>query len=102
MLTSSTEIYLSHVVGRGFRAERYHSKRYYTKAENLLNKLARFAGLVWKRRQTGKSESEDTHLVRECDKYLRYYLVEAANSLRVHNETWNVVKIFQRFLARDF
>jgi len=50
------------------------------------NKLARFAGLTWKRIQTGQSESEDTHLVRECDKYLRYYLVEAANSLRVHNE----------------
>lgn len=50
------------------------------------SKLARFAGLTWKRRQTGQSESEDTHMVRECDKYLRYYLVEAANSLRVHNE----------------
>jgi transposase len=50
------------------------------------NKLARFAGLTWKRRQTGQSQSEDTYMVRECDKYLRYYLVEAANSLRVHNE----------------
>ena len=60
------------------------------------NKLARFAGLVWKRKQTGNSESEDTRLVRECDKYLRYYLVEAANSLRVHNET------FQMFYQRKY
>lgn len=52
------------------------------------DKLARFAGLVWKKRQTGKSESEETHMVKECDKYLRYYLVEAANSLRVHNEVF--------------
>ena len=52
------------------------------------NKLARFAGLTWKRRQTGQSGSEDTHMVRECDKYLRYYLVEATNSLRVHNEVF--------------
>jgi transposase len=27
-------------------------------------------------------------MVRECDKYLRYYLIEAANSLRVHNEVF--------------
>ena len=27
-------------------------------------------------------------MVKECDKYLRYYLVEAANSLRVHNEVF--------------
>ena len=52
------------------------------------DKLARFAGLVWKRKQTGKSESEETRMVRECDKYLRYYLIEAANSLRVHNEVF--------------
>jgi len=52
------------------------------------NQLARYAGLVWKRRQTGNTESEEKRLVRECDRYLRYYLVEAANSLRVHNELY--------------
>ena len=41
------------------------------------DKLAGYAGLVWKKRQTGKSESEETRMVRECDKYLKYYLVEA-------------------------
>ena len=45
------------------------------------NQLARYAGLVWKRRQTGKTESEEKHMVIECDKYLRYYLIEAANSI---------------------
>ena len=54
------------------------------------NQLARYAGLVWKRKQTGKTESEEKHIVRECDKYLRYYLVEAANSLRIHNEKYNM------------
>lgn len=54
------------------------------------NQLARYAGLVWKRRQTGKTESEEKRIVRECDKYLRYYLVEAANSLRVHNQTYRM------------
>ena len=52
------------------------------------DQLARFAGLVWKRNQTGETECEEKHLVKECDKYLRYYLVEAANSLRTHNEEY--------------
>ena len=43
------------------------------------DQLARLAGLVWKRKQSGKFESDETRMVRECDKYLRYYLVEAAN-----------------------
>ncbi|MEW6609770.1 MAG: IS110 family transposase [bacterium] len=54
------------------------------------DKLARFAGLVWKRNQSGLSESEERHLVQECDKYFRYYLIEAANSLRVHNEEYQI------------
>ena len=44
------------------------------------NQLARLAGLVWKRKQSGKFESDETFLVHECDKYLRYYLGKAANS----------------------
>ena len=52
------------------------------------DQLARFAGLVWKRNQTGQTESAEKHLVTECDKYLRYYLVEAVNSLRTHNEEY--------------
>jgi transposase len=54
------------------------------------DKLAKMAGLVWKRRQSGETESQEKRLVRECDKYLRYYLVEAANSLRVHNEEYRL------------
>ncbi len=52
------------------------------------DQLARYAGLVWKRKQTGNTESEEKHIVRECDTYVRYYLVEAANSLRMHNEKY--------------
>jgi len=52
------------------------------------DKIAKLAGLVWKRKQSGKFEAEEKRLVREGDRYLRYYLVEAANSLRVHNEEY--------------
>ena len=52
------------------------------------DKIAKLAGLVWKRKQSGKFEAEERRLIREADRYLRYYLVEAANSLRVHNEEY--------------
>ena len=52
------------------------------------DKIAKLAGLVWKRNQSGKFEAEEKRLIREADRYLRYYLVEAANSLRVHNEEY--------------
>jgi transposase len=50
--------------------------------------LAKMAGLVWKRFQTGLFEGEEKRLIGSADRYLRYYLVEAANSLRVHNEEY--------------
>jgi transposase len=50
--------------------------------------LAKMAGLVWPRNQSGEFEAEDKRLIRSADRYLRYYLVEAANSLRVHNEEY--------------
>jgi len=45
------------------------------------NQIAKLAGLVWKRNQSGKFEAEEERLIREADRYLRYYLVEAAISL---------------------
>lgn len=48
-------------------------------------KLAKFAGLWWPRSQSGRFESEDRKLRTTGNVYLRYYLVEAANVLRIHN-----------------
>lgn len=48
--------------------------------------LAKFASIVWKRNQSGEYDSDDTPMSRAGNKYLRYYLIEAANSLRMHNE----------------
>jgi len=45
------------------------------------DKIAKLAGLVWKKKQSGKFEAEEKRLIREADRYLRYYLVEAAISL---------------------
>lgn len=45
-------------------------------------KLAKYAGLTWKKNQSGNRESERTPLNKKGNRYFRYYLVEAANSVR--------------------
>lgn len=44
--------------------------------------LAKYAGLTWNRHQSGTFEAEETKLVRSGNRFLRYYLIEAANSLK--------------------
>jgi transposase len=51
-------------------------------------KLAKYAGLYWKRKQSGNFESERTSLTRTGNHYLRYYLVEAANSVQRHEPVY--------------
>jgi len=50
--------------------------------------LAKVAGLTWHKYQSGTFNAEETSLTKTGNKYLRYYLVEAANSLRVRNEEY--------------
>lgn len=49
--------------------------------------IGKFAGLAWKKTQSGDSNAEETPR-KPGNTYLRYYLVQAANSLRVHNEEY--------------
>jgi transposase len=44
--------------------------------------LAKYAGLVWNQHQSGKFTADDTHLSKAGNRYLRYYLIEAANSVK--------------------
>lgn len=48
--------------------------------------LAKYAGLTWSKHQSGKFQAEETKMIRSGNRYLRYYLVEAANSVK-RNET---------------
>jgi transposase len=50
--------------------------------------LAQYAGLTWTRYQSGDFDAEERRLTKTGNRYLRYYLVQAANSLRVHNEEY--------------
>lgn len=45
-------------------------------------KMAKYAGLYWRKYQSGRFTAEDTSMSRNGNQYLRYYLVEAANSIR--------------------
>jgi transposase len=46
--------------------------------------LAKYAGLVWRRNQSGDYEADDTPMSKAGNRYLRYYLVEAAGSVSRH------------------
>jgi transposase len=50
--------------------------------------IAKMAGLVWPQRQSGAFDAQDRRLLRSANTYLRYYLVEAANALRMHDATY--------------
>lgn len=58
--------------------------------------LAKYAGLTWKRNQSGNYDQEEKHLPHNGDQYLRYYLVEAADSVRKHDP------VFAAYYAKKF
>jgi transposase len=51
-------------------------------------KVAKYAGFHWKLKQSGAHESERTSLTRTGNHYLRYNLVEAANSVIRHEPVY--------------
>jgi len=40
-------------------------------------KIAKYAGIYWRKHQSGRFTTKDTSLSRKGNQYLRYYLVEA-------------------------
>ena len=44
--------------------------------------VTKFASLVWSQHQSGNFEAQHTHLIKSGNRFLRYYLLEAANSVR--------------------
>lgn len=47
--------------------------------------LAKYAGLAWTEHQSGTFTADRNRLIRSGNRYLKYYLIEAANSVRVHD-----------------
>lgn len=46
--------------------------------------LAKYCGIVWKENQSGEFEAEDTPMHKAGNRYLRYYMIEAAGSVISH------------------
>lgn len=58
--------------------------------------LAAFTGLTWNRKQSGPFQGEDSHLSGTGNVYLRYYFVEGANRVRMHDP------VFRDYYQRKF
>ena len=74
---------LGPVYSAGIYAEIGDIKRFATDAQ-----IAKFAGLTWKRKQSGEFEAQETRMIKAANTHLRYYLIEAANSMRNHNNEY--------------
>lgn len=48
----------------------------------ILCALAKYAGLTWRVNQSGNYSSDNTRMTKTSNKYLRYNLIEAANSVK--------------------
>ncbi|MBU1020294.1 MAG: IS110 family transposase, partial [Firmicutes bacterium] len=51
--------------------------------------LAKYAGITWRKNQSGKFEADDTKMTKTGNHYLRYYLIEAANLVKNYVGTYN-------------
>lgn len=58
--------------------------------------LAKYGGLAWTRHQSGGFEAANTKMILSGNKYLKYYLLEAANKVRMHDAE------FKRFYSSKF
>ncbi|QAT40188.1 IS110 family transposase [Clostridium sp. JN-9] len=58
--------------------------------------IAKYAGIVWKENQSGDFKAENTPMNKAGNRYLRYYLIEAAGSVIRH------VPEYQAFYQKKF
>lgn len=74
---------VGHVFAAGIIAEIGQIDRFENDA-----KIAKYAGLTWNQKQSGKTDSENKRLAKRGNRYLRYYLVEATNQVRRHTSEY--------------
>ena len=46
--------------------------------------LAKYAGITWRKKQSGNYTADETYMTKTGNKYLRYFLIQAANMARIH------------------
>ncbi len=51
--------------------------------------LAKYSGIYWNKHQSGDYSADDTPMSKAGNKYLRYYLIEATDSIRKHDSNFS-------------
>ena len=72
-------------INRFFQGHKWDAKRKCYRPKNLRDvdaAVAKIAGLWWPRSSSGDFEAEDRKLAKSGNRYLRYYLIQAAEQLR--------------------
>jgi hypothetical protein len=86
-------------VHRFLQGQKWDKKRKRYRPRNLRDAedaVAKIAGLWWPRADSGDFEAEDRHLAKTGNRYLRYYLIQAANLMRKY------IPEYKAFYARKY
>ena len=86
-------------LSRFFQSQKWDKKRKRYRSKNLRDvedAVAKLAGLWWPRSASGDFEAQDRKLAKSGNRYLRYFLIEAADHLR------RSIPHYTRFYARKY
>jgi len=84
---------------RFLQAHKWDAKHKRYRPRNLRDAedaVAKIAGLWWPRSSSGDFEAEDRRMAKTGNRYLRYYLIQAANQMRTH------IPEYAAFYARKY
>lgn len=84
---------------RFLQGTKWDKKRKQERPRNLRDAedaVAKIAGLWWPRTSSGDFEAQDRHMAKSGNRYLRYYLIQAADRMRKH------IPEYEIFYARKY
>ena len=66
-------------------------------------KVAKYAGFMWRRSQSADFSADHTPLIKNCNRYLRYYFSEGANLVRMHDPEYKLFpSVNKRVVKKNF
>ncbi len=86
-------------IQRFLQGQKWDRKRKRYRPRNLRDAedaVAKIAGLWWPRSSSGDFEAQDRRLAKSGNRYLRYYIIQAANMMRRH------IPEYRAYYARKF
>ena len=69
---------------QGYKWDKKHKRPRPRNLRNAEDAVAKIAGMWWPRTSSGDFEAEDRRMAKTGNRYLRYYLIQAANLMRKH------------------